>query len=312
MSGPQSSNSRPPPPTDVWTPSCTKPPAPHNQTPPQGGALVRRRYWRPGDGQGARLFVPQRASAGDAGLHPGLLQGRPHRASAVSRGARGLRGAARGLRGAPWAARARGARQRRQAARVRRRVRAFDCWAPARPAPRPRPYPTPPARPRPARPPAARRRERARRSTAQMAADPFTLVVALGEGGLARGDLYVDDGRSFAFLRGAYMHRRWAWRPRLADRRAQAQPQRRPRLGGARHSRALGLERSAGRAPCLEAASIPALPSAQLQPPRRPPRPARPPPPRQLRVFTRPPALPRGAHRRGRPSRRARGAAPGH
>mmetsp|Transcript_37728 Transcript_37728/g.84060 ORF Transcript_37728/g.84060 Transcript_37728/m.84060 type:complete len:895 (-) Transcript_37728:499-3183(-) len=51
------------------------------------------------------------------------------------------------------------------------------------------------------------RRERPRRSTATMANDPFTLVIALDDKLHARGDLYVDDGRSFAFLRGQYVHR---------------------------------------------------------------------------------------------------------
>jgi hypothetical protein len=41
-----------------------------------------------------------------------------------------------------------------------------------------------------------------------MAGDPFTLVVALDEYGQASGDLYLDDGSSFAFAQGAYLHRR--------------------------------------------------------------------------------------------------------
>lgn len=53
------------------------------------------------------------------------------------------------------------------------------------------------------------RRDRPRRSTAQMAKDPFTLVVALDFDGRAAGDLYLDDGRSFAFARGEYAHRRF-------------------------------------------------------------------------------------------------------
>jgi alpha 1,3-glucosidase len=71
------------------------------------------------------------------------------------------------------------------------------------------------------------RRERARRSTAAAARDPLTLVVAVdaraggegeGAGGAAggfaaEGDLYLDDGRSFAFARrGHYAHRRFALR----------------------------------------------------------------------------------------------------
>jgi alpha 1,3-glucosidase len=41
-----------------------------------------------------------------------------------------------------------------------------------------------------------------------MANDPFTLVVALDANGKAVGDLYIDDGRSFAFTKGQYLHRR--------------------------------------------------------------------------------------------------------
>ncbi|CAG9463759.1 unnamed protein product [Pedinophyceae sp. YPF-701] len=48
-------------------------------------------------------------------------------------------------------------------------------------------------------------RERPRRSTAQMAHDPVTLVVSLGADGAAQGKLYMDDGSSFAFLRGEYV-----------------------------------------------------------------------------------------------------------
>lgn len=51
------------------------------------------------------------------------------------------------------------------------------------------------------------RRERPRRSTATQHADPLTLVVALDHESKAGGDLYLDDGHSYAFMRGAYMHR---------------------------------------------------------------------------------------------------------
>ncbi|KAL3163000.1 hypothetical protein ABBQ32_009432 [Trebouxia sp. C0010 RCD-2024] len=51
------------------------------------------------------------------------------------------------------------------------------------------------------------RKERARRSTAQMHKDPFTLWIALDSSGSAQGDLYVDDGHSFAYQRGSYTHR---------------------------------------------------------------------------------------------------------
>lgn len=40
-----------------------------------------------------------------------------------------------------------------------------------------------------------------------MADDPYTLVVALDAAGTAAGELYLDDGRSFAFERGVFSHR---------------------------------------------------------------------------------------------------------
>ncbi|KAK9835160.1 hypothetical protein WJX81_002172 [Elliptochloris bilobata] len=52
-------------------------------------------------------------------------------------------------------------------------------------------------------------KERARRSTGAMARDPLTLVVALDAAGAAAGELYVDDGRSFAYRRGVFLHRRF-------------------------------------------------------------------------------------------------------
>ena len=55
------------------------------------------------------------------------------------------------------------------------------------------------------------RKERARRSTAQMHNDPFTLWIALDSSGSARGDLYVDDGHSFAYQRGSYIHRQFSF-----------------------------------------------------------------------------------------------------
>ncbi len=51
------------------------------------------------------------------------------------------------------------------------------------------------------------RRERPRRSTQTQARDPFTLVVACDPMFKAEGDLYLDDGHSFAFKRGQYVHR---------------------------------------------------------------------------------------------------------
>ncbi|MEW5317328.1 MAG: hypothetical protein WDW38_008637 [Sanguina aurantia] len=65
------------------------------------------------------------------------------------------------------------------------------------------------------------RRERPRRSTATMASDPYTLVVALDEHGEARGDLFTDDGSSYAYQAGAYTHRRF----HLKGRRLSSTPE---------------------------------------------------------------------------------------
>ncbi|GAB4835531.1 Probable glucan 1,3-alpha-glucosidase [Ancistrocladus abbreviatus] len=53
------------------------------------------------------------------------------------------------------------------------------------------------------------RKDRYRRSSTQMANDPYTLVIALNSSQGAEGELYIDDGRSFEFQRGAYIHRRF-------------------------------------------------------------------------------------------------------
>lgn len=51
------------------------------------------------------------------------------------------------------------------------------------------------------------KRERPRRSSTAMVKDPFTLVVLLDSTESATGDLYIDDGHSFAFLNGDFVHR---------------------------------------------------------------------------------------------------------
>ncbi|KAJ3342819.1 hypothetical protein HDU93_000949 [Gonapodya sp. JEL0774] len=56
------------------------------------------------------------------------------------------------------------------------------------------------------------RRDRPRRSSALMAMDPYTLVVALDREGKSSGLLYADDGSSFDYLhRGAYVLRRFVF-----------------------------------------------------------------------------------------------------
>jgi len=51
------------------------------------------------------------------------------------------------------------------------------------------------------------RKDRPRRSSGLMKYDPFTLVIVLGDSGDAEGEVYVDDGESFDYEQGAYIHR---------------------------------------------------------------------------------------------------------
>ncbi|KAH8803199.1 putative glucosidase 2 subunit alpha [Xylogone sp. PMI_703] len=51
------------------------------------------------------------------------------------------------------------------------------------------------------------RKDRPRRSSALMRWDPYTLVMVLNKAGDAQGELYVDDGETFDYQSGAYIHR---------------------------------------------------------------------------------------------------------
>lgn len=53
------------------------------------------------------------------------------------------------------------------------------------------------------------RKDRPRRSSDLMRWDPFTLVVVLDKTGEADGTLYVDDGETYDYEHGAYIHRRF-------------------------------------------------------------------------------------------------------
>ncbi|XP_057495532.1 probable glucan 1,3-alpha-glucosidase [Actinidia eriantha] len=55
------------------------------------------------------------------------------------------------------------------------------------------------------------RKDRFRRSSTQMENDPYTLVIALNSTQEAEGELYIDDGKSFEFAKGAYIHRRFVF-----------------------------------------------------------------------------------------------------
>ena len=67
------------------------------------------------------------------------------------------------------------------------------------------------------------RRDRPRRSSRLMSWDPLTLVVALGETGDAAGELYLDDGESFDFEKGAYLHWKLLYDGKAAVLRAEDQ-----------------------------------------------------------------------------------------
>ncbi|KAJ6775116.1 ALPHA-GLUCOSIDASE [Salix purpurea] len=54
-------------------------------------------------------------------------------------------------------------------------------------------------------------KDRLRRSSTQMVKDPYTLVIAVNSSQAAEGELYIDDGKSFEFLQGAYIHRRFVF-----------------------------------------------------------------------------------------------------
>lgn len=55
------------------------------------------------------------------------------------------------------------------------------------------------------------RKDRYRRSSTQMLNDPYTLIIALNSTQEAEGELYIDDGKSFDFVKGAYIHRRFVF-----------------------------------------------------------------------------------------------------
>ncbi len=52
-------------------------------------------------------------------------------------------------------------------------------------------------------------KERQRRSTAAMVTDPYTLIIGLDITQKSEGDLYIDDGHSFAFQKGQYVYRKF-------------------------------------------------------------------------------------------------------
>ncbi|KIX08989.1 uncharacterized protein Z518_00067 [Rhinocladiella mackenziei CBS 650.93] len=54
------------------------------------------------------------------------------------------------------------------------------------------------------------RKDRPRKSSGLMKWDPFTLVIVLDKKGEAEGTVYVDDGETFDYQQGAYIHRKYS------------------------------------------------------------------------------------------------------
>jgi mannosyl-oligosaccharide alpha-1,3-glucosidase len=55
------------------------------------------------------------------------------------------------------------------------------------------------------------RKDRPRKSSGLMRWDPYTLVVVVGKDGKAEGSLYIDDGETYDFQKGAFVHRRFVF-----------------------------------------------------------------------------------------------------
>jgi mannosyl-oligosaccharide alpha-1,3-glucosidase len=53
------------------------------------------------------------------------------------------------------------------------------------------------------------RKDRIRGSSARMTRDPYTLFVTLSDNQTAEGELYIDDGETFEYQKGAYVHRKF-------------------------------------------------------------------------------------------------------
>lgn len=59
------------------------------------------------------------------------------------------------------------------------------------------------------------RKERVRRSSALMADDPYTLVVALDINGTAQGSLYIDDGETYEYLNNKHIYAKLTFEPNV-------------------------------------------------------------------------------------------------
>ncbi|KAJ1799773.1 glucosidase II, partial [Coemansia sp. RSA 2399] len=71
-------------------------------------------------------------------------------------------------------------------------------------------------------------RERQRRSSVLMKHDPFTLYIYMGRNGTAAGKLYVDDGESFNYEKGAFIERELSFADAKLTSRASLQTEESP------------------------------------------------------------------------------------
>ncbi|TQS37751.1 hypothetical protein Golomagni_01762 [Golovinomyces magnicellulatus] len=63
------------------------------------------------------------------------------------------------------------------------------------------------------------RKDRLRRSSHLMRWDPYTLIVVLSRSGEAKGELYLDDGETFNFQKGAYIYRQFEFKDNILQSR---------------------------------------------------------------------------------------------
>eukprot|EP01095_Lingulamoeba_sp_RSL-Kostka_P001496 TRINITY_DN12075_c0_g1_i2.p1 TRINITY_DN12075_c0_g1~~TRINITY_DN12075_c0_g1_i2.p1 ORF type:complete len:218 (+),score=74.82 TRINITY_DN12075_c0_g1_i2:245-898(+) len=63
------------------------------------------------------------------------------------------------------------------------------------------------------------RKDRPRRSSTQMASDPFTIVIALDNDFSAEGSLYIDDGFSFDYQQNKYSYQSFTYKSRTFSSR---------------------------------------------------------------------------------------------
>lgn len=59
------------------------------------------------------------------------------------------------------------------------------------------------------------RKDRPRRSSSLMKWDPYTIIVVISKSGNAKGKLYIDDGETFDYQKGAYIYRHFEYKDNI-------------------------------------------------------------------------------------------------